>query len=262
MATMSNSCFICAKPSVVFYDFLAVERYSETVSKGAAARQTTTREMIRGIARITQCKECMKESLIRLISEKTKKNGAPMMFEKKKVEELRRFNEEIDRGIYDRTRDKRTSIDQLADGLARIFVASFDMSGLTCQFTLQEADTHFGLKYIPIENQTLEVRKLFKDSEYIPFSRLPDNLKTPLMKRLMNTHIDPQYVLWTPRQGNQPPFSCAIAPEFDGWIKMKCMSFNQDGNIFDDSKSDVTVPEIKKQLPAIYDIYKSCLINV
>lgn len=48
MATTGKPCFICGKPSVLFYDCLVVERASSTRSLGATRSQTTTTEKSRG----------------------------------------------------------------------------------------------------------------------------------------------------------------------------------------------------------------------
>ena len=57
------------------------------------------------------------------------------------------------------------------------------------------------------------------------FSKWPDDLKTPLMKRLVNKHIEPQYVLWVP---DQAAFTHAIAPRFEGSIRLESLSFEED----------------------------------
>ena len=99
MASMSQDCFICGKPTVVFYDFLVVEETTASSRKGVYTTTTNTQKLS-GIVRITLCADCMKDSLNRQIALATNKNGKPKLLEGKKVAELRRFEDEIDRGIY------------------------------------------------------------------------------------------------------------------------------------------------------------------
>ena len=238
MSKMSDSCFICGKPSVMFYDFIAIERTSQTVSKGAA-RQTTTVEKIKGIVRITLCKDCLKDAVVKMISAKTNKNGKPMLFEKKKVEDMRLIAEEIDKGIYNKTHDKMScsiADGSYMDGFAKVFV-----SALGASFT--------------------HIVSLYRHTAH----NIPDDQKNLLQKRLSNLNIESQYVLWTPNQSSILPFSCGIVPEFGYEINLYCMSFNEHGNIFDEYIQGLhssVILAVKKQIPAIYDLYKSSLMDV
>ncbi|MDL2237870.1 hypothetical protein LJC56_08605 [Christensenellaceae bacterium OttesenSCG-928-K19] len=266
MAGMSQSCFICGKPSVLFYDFLTEESASQTSHvSGTAYTRTTSMEKILGIARITLCKACLQDSLSRLIARHTNKNGKPRLLEGKIVEELWRIADEIDRGIYDKSHDRRTGLDREVAGLAKIFVTAFDALGRFPRFYLHNGNHLFSLDYIPIEKQTPDVKKLFQRSTIpgnIYFSEMPEDLKTPLIKRLVNPCMEPQYVLWTPGQESPAPFSDSIRPEFGGLISLNCMSFNQQGNVFDEASRTGIPSDIQKQRFAVYDFYRDHLMSL
>ena len=255
MPKMSEQCFICGKPSVVFYDFLVTESAAQQYRQGTY-QVTDTAEAISGIARITLCKECMEDSVNRLIASCSNKNGKPRMFERKNVEELQRFAEEMSKGIYDKTRDKRTpGLDAYVSGLARIFINALVPLKRVFSFDLYSTELRFGMEYLPPERQTPEVIKLFQrnglriDSKtfVMEFSKWPDDLKTPLMKRLVNKNSEPQYVLWVP---DQAAFTHAIAPRFEGSIRLESLSFEEDYKI-------TGIPsDIQRKKSEVYDRYR------
>lgn len=188
--------------------------------------------------------------------------GKPRLLEGKKVAKLRRFAEEFERGVYDKSRDALSGLEMEVDGLAGIFLAAFDVSAFPGRITLWGSDHPYEIDYIPTEKRSPDLKKLFKlYGPNVSLSKIPADAQTPLMKRLANSSIAPEYVLWTPGQ-NHAPFTRAIAPEFNGLISLECMSFPGNDNVLDNTTRTGIVSNLQRQRFILYDFYRSALMRL
>ncbi|MDR0599694.1 MAG: hypothetical protein LBG84_06410 [Treponema sp.] len=104
---MNKECFICKKPSVIFYDFLSLEDvhiHRETIKY----TQDYGSQRIAGIVRITLCADCLRKRALEYSKIKTKINGKPKLFHKQEVETCNNLIKQIDLGIFEKTPDMKS----------------------------------------------------------------------------------------------------------------------------------------------------------
>jgi hypothetical protein len=104
MENFKNICFICSKPSVVYYDFAVIET-SHVFQKTVRHTQTHTTQRIAGIVRLALCKDCLSERLDRHIQENTNQNSKPKIGKKKFVELCMQMRQRLNTQDYTKTLD-------------------------------------------------------------------------------------------------------------------------------------------------------------
>ena len=213
MKRMSEKCFVCEKPSVLCADFIATEIFS-TSTKTVHYIRTSSEEKVFGVIRMTLCAECLKRRLTDMIADNLNIFGKPKLFEKKTVESLRLLQIKMESGIFENTPE-----------MEKIFT-SFTLPREQTNISFGDNES-FNIRLIPIDKKSPEMRQLLKNSKTetydIPYHDIPEHLRTPLMKRIINRVFEPPYVLWVEGHG---VFEHRIEPTLDkGGYKSKVFLF-------------------------------------
>lgn len=99
MPTMSETCYPCHKPPVIFYGFLVVERLAPQKETAKYSRNLD-QQKIAGIARLTLCADCLIGGAQHNISSKTRAHGKPKLFQNKVVEDARQLLASLSNGVF------------------------------------------------------------------------------------------------------------------------------------------------------------------
>lgn len=217
MPAMSSSCFVCGKPSVLYYDYLVVEEYHEFERKGKLTTHKSQKS-IRGILRITVCGDCLIEQIHTFLANNTKPDGTPKFSSKKEVQIIQNKLTEMKNGYFER-------FDEVTQYMyCNIFFAPFHQFEwenpkkdlIVGEMTLGISE-QVCLNYMSDEEHlTLNERNMpklmswAKKHKYKNAPTIEDY--SPRFKRLVKREIESPYVLWTSDAPAAAPFTQDIRP--------------------------------------------------
>jgi hypothetical protein len=232
---MNQECFICKKPSVIFYDFLGIESLN-ILQKTGKYTQGYTNQRIAGIVRITLCADCLKKRVVEYLRKKTKTNGKPKLFHKQQVETCNNLIKQIDSRIFEKTPDMKY-----------LFLETL----FPCNFLLISGGNRFFTTwpwYI-VSNTNIKLQQ----GNYETYSE-------DLKQRIINTKIEPCYCLYVFNDTNindQKPFSQGIEKINDNSILEFYFM-----DIIKDIKDDQILKELLKEIAKIDLFYNDRLKDV
>ena len=213
MPTMSPSCFVCGRPSVLSYDYFVLENHTTTESS-AKLTQHHSQEVASGIIRVTVCGDCLMEQAHTYLAANTKENGAPKMLSKKEVPAVQHVLAQMQNGWF-----------QPADGItqhlfSQIFNPTFYfMEKRNINMRTGVDEMSLGLHTWGCldlmknkDNLTLSERASPQVMEWATKQKTPPPVEvfSPRFKRLMAHTIEAPYVLWSAAVQDARPYAYGI----------------------------------------------------
>jgi hypothetical protein len=232
---MNHECFICKKPSVIFYDFLGVESlniHRETIKY----TQNYANQRIAGIVRITLCADCLKKRTLEYLGTKTKADGKPKLFHKQEAETCNNLIKQIDLGIFEKTSDMQSLFLETLQPNNFLLTSGGNRFFTTWPWSIVSS-TQIGLHHGRYETYSEDLRK-----------------------RITNTKIESCYCLYVFNDisiNNQKPFSQGIEKINNNSI---LQFYYMD--IIRDIKDDQILKELLKEIPKIDLFYDDHLKDV